>query len=316
MSKYIHQITPHSVILFVDGRPNEIDPEHVNFNKIIEGLRAVDKGEGDYETVLALLDERNAFNQLDIEGFAFDGEKATYKGYTLCGSLLEHARFVITNDLGVERFSKFLDNLFNNPSSSSVNELMDFLNYKRLPIDEDGYVIGYKGVNQDEWSCTGNTDTVVKQGQVDERGRILNTNGAVIEVARNQVDDNRDNNCSHGLHVGSWDYASDFGVRVKMVRFNPRDAVSVPTDCRCQKIRVCKYEVLRDVERETKVYHYDDSKDLDTQERDERYNDIAKHVRSFRATFPDISDEVIATYLEDQNFGDFDDMLEIVAEID
>ena len=29
-----------------------------------------------------------------------------------------------------------------------------------------------------------------------------------------------------------------------IVRFNPKDAVSVPTDCECQKLRVCKYEVI------------------------------------------------------------------------
>jgi hypothetical protein len=33
-----------------------------------------------------------------------------------------------------------------------------------------------------------------------------------------------------------------------LVRFNPRDAVSVPQDCECQKLRVCKYEGLEEIE--------------------------------------------------------------------
>jgi hypothetical protein len=33
-----------------------------------------------------------------------------------------------------------------------------------------------------------------------------------------------------------------------LVRFNPRDAVSVPQDAECQKLRVCKYEVLEEIE--------------------------------------------------------------------
>jgi hypothetical protein len=33
-----------------------------------------------------------------------------------------------------------------------------------------------------------------------------------------------------------------------LVRFNPADAVSVPQDSECQKLRVCKYEILEEVE--------------------------------------------------------------------
>ena len=147
-------------------------------------------------------------------------------------------------------FIKFIKNLLDNPSKSSVDELYDFLSYKSLPIDEDGWVIGYKGVASDGWSKSGNTQTTVLQGEINERGQILNRVCDTIEVQRRCVDDDRRNQCSHGLHVGSFDYAKSWAGSGKllMVRFNPADAVSVPEDCSCQKLRVSKYEILEEIE--------------------------------------------------------------------
>jgi hypothetical protein len=46
--------------------------------------------------------------------------------------------------------------------------------------------------------------------------------------------------------VGSEEYATSFGQRTVIVKVNPRDVVSVPLDCDCQKMRVCEYEVTAD----------------------------------------------------------------------
>ena len=45
-----------------------------------------------------------------------------------------------------------------------------------------------------------------------------------------------------------------------MVRFDPADAVSVPEDCSCQKLRVAMYEIIQEIEIEddseiTKPYY-------------------------------------------------------------
>jgi hypothetical protein len=119
-----------------------------------------------------------------------------------------------------------------------------------LPLTETGNIIGYKGVDTDFYSKHGNKNTIVITGNVDANGRILNKIGETIEVARNSVDDNKDNHCSHGLHIGSYDYAKDWAGNnghLMMVEFNPSDAVSVPTDCNFQKLRVSKYKVIGEV---------------------------------------------------------------------
>jgi hypothetical protein len=69
----------------------------------------------------------------------------------------------------------------------------------------------------------------------------------VIETERRQVDDNTHAECSYGLHVGSHQYASGFrgaNGRLLIVKVNPRDVVSVPSDGAAQKIRTCRYEVV------------------------------------------------------------------------
>ena len=112
-------------------------------------------------------------------------------------------------------------------------------------------MLGYKGVREDHFSCSGNQ---VPQGlSVDtlmDQGRIRNQVGDYLEVERSDVDDNRERGCSSGLHVGSFDYAKGFGNITKLVEFNPKDAVSVPSDCEYQKLRVCAYTVLEEYEHE------------------------------------------------------------------
>ncbi len=146
-----------------------------------------------------------------------------------------------------EPFIEFVKNIKKNPSASSVAELYDFLSYKALPITPDGHFLAYKGVMENFYSKQGNTRTIVNSGIVDSGGKIYNGVGEVIEVDRNQVDDDRSKECSFGLHVGSLDYASTWADRLVLVKVNPADVVSVPKDCSFQKCRVCKYEVIDDL---------------------------------------------------------------------
>ena len=50
--------------------------------------------------------------------------------------------------------------------------------------------------------------------------------------------------CSFGLHCGTRAYAVGYGSIILTVKVNPADAVSVPSDSDCQKIRVCRYLVV------------------------------------------------------------------------
>ena len=64
---------------------------------------------------------------------------------------------------------------------------------------------------------------------------------------RRRVSDNCNEGCASGLHVGTYEYANDWagsGGVVLLVKFDPADIVSVPTDCAYSKMRVSKYTVV------------------------------------------------------------------------
>ena len=64
-------------------------------------------------------------------------------------------------------------------------------------------------------------------------------------MERNEVDDNRDRTCSTGLHFCSQDYLDHFGgQRIMIVKINPADVVSIPSDYNDSKGRATGYEVV------------------------------------------------------------------------
>jgi bifunctional DNA-binding transcriptional regulator/antitoxin component of YhaV-PrlF toxin-antitoxin module len=93
-------------------------------------------------------------------------------------------------------------------------------------------------------------------------------------MKRSEVDDDPAVTCSRGLHVAAFPYARDFYPNGKMmeVKVNPMDVVAVPDDYNAQKMRVCKYVVLRECEGprpdQEVIYKYDDTADVDDWDED------------------------------------------------
>ena len=241
-------INNKSIVFFFENKPVKVEKTAPEYTRI---LSAFDLPDGEQEEVInAILNEK--VGEYEKDGFTISPDEVSYKGETLPDVLADKVRSIASEGLPVKLFANFWENLNENPSASSVRELFDFLAYKELPITEDGFFIAYKGVASDGLSVCGNTKTKVLQGIVDNNGKIQNNVGDTIEVKRWDVDDNRDNGCSFGLHVGSMDYATTWGEQTLVVKVNPADVVSVPNDCSCQKCRVSKYEVIDSYENEIK----------------------------------------------------------------
>ena len=129
----------------------------------------------------------------------------------------------------------FMDNLYQNPSKRAVDELYGFLEKGNLPITPDGHFLAYKKVREDYKDC--------------HSGTMDNSIGQVVEMERYNVDDNKDNTCSTGLHFCSKDYLNSFGgARTVIVKINPRDVVSIPSDYNQTKGRACRYEVVGEID--------------------------------------------------------------------
>ena len=81
--------------------------------------------------------------------------------------------------------------------------------------------------------------------------RYRNNVGDSPTMPRHQVDDNCQSHCSHGLHAGTISYATgykSFGDKIVLVKINPMNVVSIPTDFECQKLRTCSYDVIGEYE--------------------------------------------------------------------
>ena len=179
---------------------------------------------------------------------------------------------------------KFLNKLMLNPSRRAINELYTFLEHQFLPVTDNGNFLAYKGILSNFYSITSGTAKLIK-GKVNANGQIYNGIGEEIEMRRNDVDDNKDVGCSYGLHAGSLDYATNFARgKVVIVEINPKDVVSIPTDCSFQKLRTCAYRVVDEYEGALTAPLYQ-SRWKDEQDTDDIGDDL---VYDFRSYDPDI----------------------------
>lgn len=167
--------------------------------------------------------------------------------------------------LPVEPLINFVRKLRLNPSSRSQLELFDFLKDKGLPIDDDGDFYAYKAVASDYFSKRGGTITLTK-GSVKD-GKIYNAPGEEIACERSSVDDDRDNECSFGLHAGRLEYATQVyyktGDKVVILKINPKDVVSVPRDYNATKLRTSAYKVVSDYTGPLPDYHLNQDEYID-----------------------------------------------------
>ena len=246
MKKVPYNITEDSIVVVWDEKPYTIRKDNANFRALRSALF-----EGRYDDVEQYLDIKKAVENFVDGSVEVKEDSVYYHGHALHGvvvdKLLEMLRSGMKDSSPIVNYIK---RLMENPSSNSVDQLYTFLGYKSLPITPEGKILGYKGVQTDFWSNTGNADTIVVQGETNERHQIYNGVGETIEIQRRCVDDNKNNHCSFGLHIGSYDYADGWAGgngKLLLVEFDPQDAVSVPTDCSFQKLRVSKYTVVADL---------------------------------------------------------------------
>lgn len=161
-----------------------------------------------------------------------------YRGGAISPKLHAKIMSLVKDKKPPQYLERFLDNLRTNPSADSILDLYDFLEANNLPITEDGHFLAYKYVRSDyKDSYTGTMDNSV---------------GKVVEMPRENVNPNRHQTCSTGLHFCQAKYMSS-PDRVMVVKVNPRDVVSIPTDYDRQKGRCCRYEVVAEIPKGSNV---------------------------------------------------------------
>lgn len=238
MSKNIGMIVNSTGCTVVIGTTvHTVAKDHPNFKAIQDAYAA-----GDVEELEVLVSVRKA-----IESFA-EGTNITIKGGQLFYGDREMKnglarRIIQLMQEGREGFAKplvaFMENLMLNPSFRAVEGLYEWLERSNLPITPDGCFIAWKMVRDDYKDIYS--------------GKFDNSVGQVVEVPRNQVNEDPNQTCSSGLHFCSNEYLDSGyaqGGRTVMVKVNPRDVGAFPHDYNISKGRCCRYEVIEEVTRE------------------------------------------------------------------
>jgi hypothetical protein len=222
-------IQGNNLTVVIDGNPHTISNTHVTFEKVKEAIKA-----GDWSKVKDIIEPKKVVLNYGQGNVSIVGETLYWKGQPWHNAMATRMVQMLQDGFPIEPLVKFMENLMENPSNRSVTELYGFLEKNNLPITPDGCFLAYKKVKSDYRDC--------------HTGTMDNSPGKVVEMPRNQVDDRADNTCSHGLHFCSKEYLSQFGGdRTVIVKINPRDVVSIPTDYNQSKGRACRYEVISEL---------------------------------------------------------------------
>lgn len=217
-----------TINVLLENKVYTVSPDHINYKEILEKLPTAKE-----KDILTLVNVKKFIDNYTYGKVSLRNGIIYYNNSVLHNNLVDRILAIRNEGLPFDYMLRFLENLMANPSFRSRNELYDFLSNVGLPITDDGCFIAYKAVRQNYYDI--------------HSGKYRNTVGTVNEIDRGEVDDDREKTCSFGFHVGHLDYARQFGgsgSRFMLVKVNPKDAVSVPTDYSCQKLRVCKYSVI------------------------------------------------------------------------
>jgi hypothetical protein len=201
----------------------QFDSTHESYNKLVDCINYLDES-----GFLRYYSTGENIHEWSEGNFNYSHGVLKYVDYEIPSSLTQVIEKHIAEKSDYKPMLNFIERLIKNPSARALKELYNFIVLKGLSIDKDGYIVAFKGVNQDYTDC--------------HTGTVSNVVGSIHSMTRNTVDDDWGKACSEGFHVGTREFATSFGKKVVIVKLDPADFVA--TDGISCKMRCCKYEVI------------------------------------------------------------------------
>lgn len=224
-----------NIVLFYNNRIFNIPYTFARFNELKEHLKLK---EHDAEFIESIVDIPKQIERASAGNVKVLGNSVYYKGSLIKDVLAVKLVDMLNDGFDITPWINFMNKIMENPSDDSRNSLFRFLERNMTPIHEDGDFIAFKRIRKD-WLDI-------------HSGTMLNKPGMIVEMPREAVNPNNDETCSTGLHVAASIYLNSFAnaydSRTITVKVNPKDVVAVPSDYNETKMRVCRYEVLDEVE--------------------------------------------------------------------
>lgn len=216
----------NNIVVVINNQPHTISKTHLSYQRVLDAIK-----NNDWTTVQDIIEPKKIVLNYGQGNVSIQGEKLFWKGVEMHNALTTRMIAMLQEEFPIEPLVLFMENLMNNPSKRAVTELYGFLEKNNLPITPDGHFLAYKKVRNDYLDV--------------HSGTMNNGVGRIVEMERNMVDDDKNNTCSTGLHFCSQSYLNSFGGdRTMILKINPRDVVSIPSDYNDSKGRACRYEVI------------------------------------------------------------------------
>ena len=236
-------VTETSITIMMNGKTYILtEDNHQHYTELRAALRA-----DDIETIERLIDIPKAINTYGGGVITVVNGEVIFEGKPLHNAVTTRLLRQMDEGFNVEPMVAFLTNLMKNPSMVARNELYLWLEENQCPITEDGHFIAFKNVRDTYMDWHSNS--------------ISNAVGQKPSMPRNEVDDDRNRTCSAGLHFCSESYLQHFhagsGTRTMVLKVNPADVVSIPSDYGNAKGRTWQYEVIGEADPSTLKSFYE-----------------------------------------------------------
>lgn len=230
-TKFPYIITVDGLAITIDGIPHFVTD--ARYDQVIDLIRGEDDNDDQIRKLMSIKEQVEELAK--GTGFEIRGSTVFYKNERLPAALETRVLSYVKEQLPLDSFGLFMDNVRQNPSKIVFERLWGFLEHGKMPMTSDGCFLAYKRVKTND------------KGELVDcyTGKIINNPGTILEMERRLVDDNMERTCSYGYHVCSHEYLAHFpGTHTVTCKVNPRDVVAIPPDYNNTKMRVCKYEVL------------------------------------------------------------------------
>lgn len=225
-----HLITPQNItIMFSEGNPIIVNRTETAFNAVLNAIRLKN-----YDLITSIVDKSTQISVHTKGKFEVCDGVIVIENEELPQELSDKLLEFVDAKEETRALENFWNNLKRNPSEDSKKDLFRFMRANKMPITDSGCFIAYKKVRDNYFDFY--------------TGKISNNPGKVVKFERKNVNPDRHQTCSYGLHVAAFEYAYKHyhggqGVMLE-VEVNPKDVVAVPPDYQEKKMRVCRYRVL------------------------------------------------------------------------
>lgn len=259
---YPYLLQGDNIVVVIDSKPYTINKTHIVYEQVKEAIKT-----GKWAELKDLVEPKTIVLKYAQGHVSINGEQFLWKGRPMHTALSNKMIQMLKEGFSIDPLVAFIHNLMKNPSKRAIDELYGFLEKGQLPITPDGYFLAYKKVCDDYLDCHSGTvlnkpADLLTDSDAAFIGRPVGRNNEVmvelvdgvstVSMDRSEVDDDKDRTCSSGLHFCSLDYLNHFGgSRIVILKINPADVVSIPSDYQHTKGRTAKYQVVGEIAPET-----------------------------------------------------------------